>query len=290
VQYKDYSEGQKKTRQKERLKRQEEYWLRRYEGKIPLPAMPTDYPRPRFRSYTGAQLTFRLENPLAAKMKQLIAGSGITLYMLLLAVHNILLSRYTGQEDVIVGSGTAGRNHADLEKVMGMFVNILAMRNHPDGNLTFSEFLEKVKQSALEAFKNQDYPFEELIRKLNLYGNPSASPLFDTVSQSADIPLPDLEIPGLKLKPYSLKSEVTRFDLIIDGRETAEGDAVEMRISYASELFKPTTVQEIARNYREILEQVVENRNIRLKDIRITTGLLEANTGVFKEHPHEFGF
>jgi len=289
-QYKDYSQWQKSQKQKERLKMQEEYWLSQFEGKpSPLP-MPTDYPRPRFRNYQGAQLTFRIENPLACQVKQFMSSAGVTLYMLLLAVHNILVSKYTGQEDIVVGSGTAGRRHADLEKVIGMFVNILAVRNQPAGNLTFMEFLQMVKENTLEAFKNQDYQFEELTRKLNLHGDSSGNPLFDTVCQLADIPFPVMEIPGLRLRPYRQEPGTARFDLIINGRENKEMNTIDMMISYSTELYKPSTAEEIARNFHEILTQIAANRHTKLEDISITTDLLEARTGIFKDSQHEFGF
>jgi non-ribosomal peptide synthetase component F len=210
--------------------------------------------------------------------------------MLLLAVHNILVSKYTGREDIVVGSAIAGRKHADLEKVIGMFVNMLAIRNHPAGDLTFMEFLENVKKNTLEAFKNQDYPFEELIRELNLHGDPSGNLLFDTACQLADIPLPEIDIPGLRLIPFRQEPGAARFDLIINGRENKERNTIDMMISYSTELFKPSTAEKIARNFREILKQIVKNRHIKLEDISISIDLLDARTGVFKESQHEFGF
>jgi non-ribosomal peptide synthetase component F len=208
--------------------------------------------------------------------------------MVMLAIHHLLLSKYTGQEDIVVGTGIAGRRHADLEHIMGMFVNMLAIRNRPQGHKSFLEFLAEVKNNALNAFNNQDYQFEELVRKLGWQGDSARNPLFDTVFQVQALEFPELTVPGLTIKPFAFKNPVTRFDLIIFAEDN--GDTIEMKVSYSTELFNSSTAEEIVKNYLEILDQAINTPDMPLKDFTITTELVEAQIDIFKEDQSDFGF
>ena len=143
--------------------------------------MPTDYPRPPMQSFTGDKLIFAADAQLQEKLHSLAAEQGTTLYMVILAAFNVLLAKYTGQEDVIVGSPVNGRPHADLEKIIGMFINTLALRNYPRGYMKFSEFLAAVKTNSIKAFENQDYQFEDLVDSLDVPRDLSRNPLFDVM-------------------------------------------------------------------------------------------------------------
>ena len=188
IQYKDFSAWQNELFKTEGIKKQEEYWLNTFSGEIPVLNMPTDYPRPAVQSFEGDSIDFNVDSELTKELNKLAAETGSTLYMVLLAAYNVLLSKYTGQEDIVVGSPIAGRQHADLDNIIGMFVNTLAMRNFPESSKTFKEFLAEVKDNALRAYENQDYQFEELVEKLNIPRDMSRNPLFDTmfVMQNTD--------------------------------------------------------------------------------------------------------
>ncbi len=123
--------------------------------------MPEDYPRPSVQSFEGDRIHFELDKELTGEIREQCTKTGTTLYMMLLGAYNILLSKYTGQDDIIIGSPIVGRHHADLEGIIGMFVNTLAMRNRPEGGKTAEEFLEEVKENSLKAYENQDYQFED---------------------------------------------------------------------------------------------------------------------------------
>ncbi|HEX3044895.1 MAG TPA: SDR family NAD(P)-dependent oxidoreductase, partial [Bacillota bacterium] len=181
IQYKDYAVWQNELLNGGRIKEQEEYWIHRFSDEIPVLNLPEDYPRPALQSFEGDRIEFEAGPEIQNQIHALNLKTGTTLYMALLAAYNILLAKYTGRGDVIVGSPSAGRPHADMENIIGMFVNTLAMRNYPADHKQVLEFLGEVKANSLEAYANQDYQFEVLIEKLNLERDLSRNPLFDVM-------------------------------------------------------------------------------------------------------------
>ncbi|MWC31408.1 condensation domain-containing protein, partial [Paenibacillus sp. MMS18-CY102] len=157
IQYKDYAAWQQAEVQSERLKKQEAYWLEVCSGEIPVLNLPTDYARPAVKSFKGNTFEFVIDRQRSEGLRQLAAQTGTTLYMVLLSAYTTLLSKYSGQEDIIVGTPIAGRAHADLQQMLGMFVNTLAMRNAPSGEKSFHAYVQEVKENALRAYENQDY-------------------------------------------------------------------------------------------------------------------------------------
>ncbi|MCP5108355.1 MAG: hypothetical protein GY950_33520, partial [bacterium] len=181
LQYKDFSDWQNSVKGKEMVKQQKEYWLNAYGGDIPLLNLPVDFPRPRVQSFEGRDIPFEIGVEETGGLKELAGKQGTTLYTILLAVFNILLAKISGQEDIVVGTPVAGRRHVEMEPVIGMFVNTLALRNFPDGETSFTGFLQTVKENALNAFENQDYPFEELVEEIAVNRDVSRNPLFDVM-------------------------------------------------------------------------------------------------------------
>ncbi|MCP4155047.1 MAG: hypothetical protein GY757_45405, partial [bacterium] len=179
--YKDYSEWQNQTKEKERVKKQETYWLKQFDEEIPVLNLPVDYPRSAIRSFEGKTFFFRLNEEETVALKKIALAHGATLYMILLTIFNSFLSMLSGQEDIIIGTPTAGRGHANLGDIIGMFVNTLGLRNQPHGDKTYEEFLNNVKETTLNAFDNQDYQFEELVETLNISRDASRNPLFDVM-------------------------------------------------------------------------------------------------------------
>ncbi|MEC3842290.1 condensation domain-containing protein, partial [Bacillus amyloliquefaciens] len=168
LQYKDYAVWQRAFQQKEGYRKQEAYWLKRLEGELPVLELPADKPRPAVRSFAGGTVSCTLDAETASGLHRIARDHGSTLYMVLLAAYNTLLARLSGQEDIIVGSPIAGRPHKDLEPILGMFVNTLAIRTEPKGDKRFTDYLAEVRQAALEAYEHQDYPFEELVERLGV--------------------------------------------------------------------------------------------------------------------------
>jgi acyl carrier protein/RNAse (barnase) inhibitor barstar len=287
-QYKDFLEWQNSQLYSEEMKKQEDFWLNRFSGDIPLLNMPTDYPRPPVKDFKGNTIDREIDRVLSGKIKEVMEETGATLYMILLAVFNILLSRYTGQEDIIVGVPTAARSHLDLENIVGMFVNTMAMRNYPRGELPLGDFLQEVKEYALKAFENQDYPFEELVNKLEVPKDYSRNPLFDVLFVSENLEIPGLELKGLAFSPVGIENRISHMDLVFYIVEN--NDKIVLRLEYATTLFKQSSIERMLKHYVEILEQAVNDISIRLKEIGISQDLLVAQTNIITENLEDFGF
>jgi hypothetical protein len=181
IQYKDYTQWQTGKEIEERIKSQEDYWLKMFSHEIPLLNLPFDYPRPAIQSFAGSRVSFNIGEKEAAVLNKLAFEQGGTLYMVLFTVFIVLLSKLSGQEDIIVGTAVANRLHADLQGIIGMFANTLALRNRVDGESPFKELLSQVKSRVLKAFENQAYPFEKLVEKVAVNRDASRNPLFDVM-------------------------------------------------------------------------------------------------------------
>lgn len=265
IQYKDFSEVQNRLLASEAMKKQEDYWLDIFSGEIPVLDLPTDYSRPAYQSFEGDRITFSISREVYARLNAMSAKTGATLYMLLLSAYYILLSKYTRQEDIIVASPVAGRPHADLDEVIGMFVNTLAMRNYPVSGKTFNDFLYEVRENSIKAFENQDYQFEELIEKLRLKHDLSRNPLFDTMFTLNNIDISEISIEGLRFQPMIPENRISKFDISLDA--SVAGDTVGFVLEYCTKLFKKETMIRFAGHYSNILEQVVSNPGIELGEI-----------------------
>ncbi|PEU19965.1 non-ribosomal peptide synthetase, partial [Bacillus wiedmannii] len=269
IQYKDYSAWQRELSTKEEMKKQEKYWMEVFKEEVPVLNMPTDYKRPQKRSFKGDRLNLKIDSETSNKLNKLAQENGATMYMLLLAAYTTLLSKYTGQEDIVVGSPIAGRKHVDLNNVMGMFVNTLAMRNHPKGNMSFIEYLKEVKENTLKAYENQDYQFEELVENVNVRRDISRNPLFDTmlVFQHIDNMLLDLD--GLNISILEDQRRVVKFDITIHASELEDGLGLE--VEYCTALYKKETIEGFSEHFINILKKVVVNPDINLCEIDILT-------------------
>jgi hypothetical protein len=181
IQYKDYCEWQNCKEEQGRIKGQEIYWVRKFDGEIPVLNLPCDYPRPAMQSNEGATARFTLSPDETDLLKTISKQNGLTLYMSILSVFTVILSKISGQEDIIVGTAVAGRNHYDLEQVVGMFVNTLALRNEIKVDERFIDYLGRLKQNTSEAFENQDYQFENLVEKISVGRDASHNPVFDVL-------------------------------------------------------------------------------------------------------------
>ena len=267
LQYKDFSEWQNDLFNTEKIESQGNYWIDLFSGEIPVLNMPADYIRPPKPKFEGNTITIDLDKELVEKMSNVAAQNGATIYMLMLSVFNILLSKYTGQEDIVVGSPIAGRNHADLDNVMGVLINTLAMRNYPDNKKTFKEFLKSVKNNCIEAFENQEYQFEDLIDKLNIKRDLSRNPLFDVMFMMQNMDFEDMSMGNIRVKPYSFKSNVSKFDLTLIAMERY--GSMKLSFEYSTCIFKEKTIERLAQHYINILKQVVEEANIKLFEINM---------------------
>jgi acyl carrier protein len=267
IQYRDYALWQQQLVESGELKRQEEYWLNQLDADIPILNLPLDYPRPAMMRFEGRWLDFEISAEVTEKLKKCADRYDATLYMVLLAAYNVLLHKYTGRETIVVGSVTAGRSHPDLENIIGVFLNTLAMKNNPSDSLTFTRFLEQVRENALRAYENQDYQFEELVEKLNLKRDYSRSPVFDTMLNFINMEIPAIKLGDLKITPYKMESEAVKFDIKINARE--QDGLLRCTLDYSNKLFKPDTMETFIDNYIKIAEKIAEDPGIKISDIRL---------------------
>ena len=233
---------QTKLAQSDRFQKQDDFWTRTFAGEIPLLNLPHDYPRPSVQSFDGDTVALDTGHHLLEQLRKLAAETGTTLFMVLLAAYHVLLSKYAGQEEVVVGTPIAGRSHADVERIVGMFVNTLALKNTAAGSLSFRAFLEDVKQNALHAFEHQDYPFEHLVEKLQVRRDLSRNPLFDTMFSLGLAESAEGEVADLKVSPYPVNGHIAKFDLSLDAMEKQDGLLVQF--SYCTKLFAKETIDQ----------------------------------------------
>jgi amino acid adenylation domain-containing protein len=268
--YKDYSQWQNRAKEKEVQLKQGAYWQNRFQGEIPVLELPTDYGRPHVPGFEGNRISFEIVNEETRTLNHLAVEHGATLYMLLLAIYNVFLSKITFQESIIIGTAVAGRGHGDLKEIIGMFVNTLGLLNHPSGQKTFSEFLREVKDNTLDAFENQDYPFEELVEKIPVTRDTGRNPLFDVMFAMQDMEIAKLEIPGLKILPYSYESHTAKFDLMLLAAETEEG--LQCVFEYRTRLFKQTTIQRLIQFFKKTISGIVQKPTVKISGIEIIPG------------------
>ncbi|HLP48598.1 MAG TPA: condensation domain-containing protein, partial [Candidatus Kapabacteria bacterium] len=295
LQYKDFSAWQNNLFETGKIEKQAAYWLECFQGQIPVLNLPTDYPRPGNLSFVGKTIGITLESETASALKQFCLDSGVTLYMSMLAALNVLFYKYTRQNDIIIGTGIMGRSHHDLQRLIGMFVNSLALRNYPDKEKCYADFLKEVKQTCLDAFENQDVQFEWLVDQLKIKRDPAHNPLFDVllVVQNFETSTAFKNKNGsstneLKFSNYPMENKTSKFDLNFSVWENE--NTLKVTLEYASELFNPSTAQKILSDYLDILGQLIKNKDIRLKEVTISYSFQDAeNVGLVAEDC-EFGF
>ena len=201
VQYADYAVWQRSWLQGEALDAQLAWWRKQLEGAPAALELPTDFPRPAVQSFRGAAVPVRLSRPVSESLKALCQKEGVTPFMALLAAYQVLLSRYSGQDDITVGSPIAGRRMVELEGLIGFFVNTLALRTRLEGNPSFRQVLARVKETTLGAFAHQDIPFEKLVEELAPARTLGRSPLFQVMFALQNMPQQALQMPGFSLRP-----------------------------------------------------------------------------------------
>ena len=254
VQYVDYSVWQREwLQQSGLLQKQLDYWQQKLHGVTETLNLMTDFPRPSKQCLEGAVHSFTISNQLTEGLKKLADSQGATLYMTLLAAFKVLLFRYTGQQDLCLGSPIANRQYAETEGLLGMFVNTLALRSQLDSGDSFGLVLEKVKATCLEAYENQDTPFEKVVERVQPNRNMAISPLFQVmlVLQNRQ------SVTDQRIQPFPLETNTSKFDLTLELTETEGGLAG--AIEYSTSLYKPTTVERMSEHFSAICESIIES-------------------------------
>ncbi|MCP4156396.1 MAG: AMP-binding protein, partial [bacterium] len=293
LQYKDYAGWQNAVKQKETMKQQEEYWLKQYTGELPVLSLPTDYPRPAIQSFEGNRQFFKLNEEDTGTLNETAKENETTLYMTILSVFSILLSKLSGQEDVIIGTPTAGRRHADLDNIIGMFVNTLAMRNKPGGEKNIDGYLREVKGNTLSAFENQEYQFEDLVERLSVKRDTGRNPIFDVMCNQLNRTenkkqhiLGTGQPEAIWLNTFT----TAKFDLNLTAYE--EERNINFKLEYSTRLFKTETIERYITYFKTILRAAVETPGQTISEIEIISEeerkqvLYEFN-GLTTAYPHD---
>jgi tyrocidine synthetase-3 len=279
--YKDFTLWQNKLINSGEMKKQEQYWLKEFAGDIPLLNLPTDYERQEMQGFAGGSIQFEISSSETNVLRDFSKNESATLFMILMAIYNVLLSKLSGQEDIIVGLGTAGRRHADLEKIIGMFVNTLALRNYPTEEKSFKDFIREVKNRTLQAFENQDYLFEDLVEKVVKTRDLNRNPLFDTSFMFQNLVEEELDTPVIDKFPFNLRlylqeSGISKFDMFWSCRE--EDERMQFSVSYRTALFKRETIERYISYFKQIVSEVTDNIEIKIKDILTSLQLLKSQS------------
>ena len=302
VHYKDFSQWQNKKILHGEMKKQEEYWLNRFKEKIPVLKIPMDYDISRVKSNESRAAVFEIAPGEAGRLRELAREEDATMFMVVLALFNTFLYKITLLEDILIGTVVAGRRHQDLDNIIGMFVNTLALRNFPKGDKPFVEFLKEVKKITLEAFDNQDYQFQDLVEKVVKERDPGRNPLFDvlfsfTPQNTKNASNSDQWEPGLKVKPYgrgegpnlgAIPGMGAKFDMLFTGKDT--GENLSFAVEYRTELFKKETIEIFIECFKQVVSAVKENESVKLKSIKISHDLGVAAADVYKRDKIEFEF
>ncbi|HIP24427.1 MAG TPA: amino acid adenylation domain-containing protein, partial [Rhodobacteraceae bacterium] len=255
IQYVDFSEWQREWLQGGVLLEQLGYWTKHLRGAAPLLALPTDHPRPKMQSFKGATVEINLPAELVNRLYDVGAQSKSTLYMVLMAAFNLLQWRYAGQTDFCTGTYIANRNRADIEPLIGFFVNMLVIRQKINPEMPFSDMLKGVKKTALDAFAHQDLPFEHLVEALRPERTLAHSPLFQTVFVLQNAPMSGLEMPEITTEPLANEILVAKFDLTLRLTEQSDG-SLEGGLDYATDLFEASTIEQMAAQLVTLLESI----------------------------------
>ncbi|HGY55852.1 MAG TPA: amino acid adenylation domain-containing protein [Caldithrix abyssi] len=257
IQYADFSAWQRNWLQGEVLDKQLTYWKEKIGLNPPVLELPLDYPRPKMQTFNGDALTVTLSPEVQERLKAFSRKEGVTLFMTLLAVFQTMLHRYSGQEDILVGSPIANRTRAETEALIGFFVNTLVLKTHFEDNPDFRSLLKQVRETTLEAYAHQDLPFEQLVEVLQPERDMSHSPLFQVAFILQNVPIQRIELPDLTLAPFNAESKTAKYDLTLTTAETDEG--LMCHFEYNTDLFKKSTVERMMRHFQTLLEAVLDN-------------------------------
>lgn len=269
IQYADFTLWQSQRLDSPELGAQRRYWLARLGSRLPVLELPGDRPRPPHQTYRGDTRSAVLPESVSAALKALSSREGCTLFMAMLAAVKALLFRYTGQTDMLIGTPIANRNHPDIEGLIGMFVNILVLRTELAGDLSFRTLLRRVQASAVEAYANQDVPFEVVVKDLQPERALSRSPVFQVMYVLQNSPLPPLALPGLTLTQLDLHSGTSKYDLTWFTTDTEHG--LVNTIEYNTDLFDAATITRMLQHFTAMLHGLIADPDLPIARLPLLT-------------------
>jgi amino acid adenylation domain-containing protein len=295
IQYKDFSEWQQGLLISDAWQEHKQYWLSRLEGPLPVIELAGDRARPPMRTYKGDSVVMTIAPDLTMQLRSFTDQRGCTLFMGLLTLVNALLYRYTGQQDMIVGSPIAGRDHADLEDQIGFYINTLSLRTRLKEDDSFTDILDYNRKMTLEAYDHQAYPFDELIRELDIQWDMSRNAVFDVMvllqNNEINYGMGISDLPGLKLSRYETAvNPVSKFDLMFDFVEI--DDTLRVRIEYNTDIFDRDTMVRMGQHLEQLLRAAMTNATMPVCDLDYLSPeekdkLLRIFNDTYVDYPHE---
>jgi amino acid adenylation domain-containing protein len=257
IQYSDYAIWQRENLRGEKLAKQSQYWREQLAGAPAGLDLPIDHPRPPLQTFNGGQYPVLLSRTLQDSLNQLSRQENTTFFMTLLAAFNVLLARYSGQEDVVIGTPIAGRNRAELESLIGFFVNTLALRTNVSGEPTFRQLLSRVRETCLKAYAHQDLPFEKLVEELKPERDTSRNPMFQVMFALQNVPVEESKSSaGLVIERFNVGEGTTsKFEISLFAIEGSNG--LRLCFEYNTDLFKKATIVRMAQHFQTLLESIV---------------------------------
>ena len=262
IQYADYAAWQRERLQGDALEQVLSYWRRQLGRNLMSLELPTDRPRPAVQSYRGGHVEFALSVELTGVLRELARREGATLFMVLLAAFQTLLQRYSGQEDIVVGTPVAGRDRAETEGLIGFFVNTLVLRGDLSGDPAFVELLRRVREVTLESYAHQEVPFEKLVEELQPQRSLSHSPLFQVMLVLQNTPSESLQLPGLTLTALPANHFAALFDLLLSLTEI--DGAINGSLQYKHDLFDASTAERMALHFQTLLTGIAADPQQRI--------------------------
>jgi amino acid adenylation domain-containing protein len=269
IQYGDFAAWQRQWLTGAVLDKQLDYWKQQLTGAPTLLELPLDRPRPAIKTSEGRTIYFQVSTELTQQLKDLSQKSGATLFMTLLAAFAVLLSRYSGQDDVVIGSPIANRHRSEVEASIGCFINSLALRTKLAGNPTFRELLDRVRETTLGAYDHQDLPLEKVVEELQPERSLSYSPIFQVMFVFQNAPMGKLALPGLTLTPLTLEDLTAKDDLFLSMGETETGIAAEL--TYNSDLFDAERIDRLTGHFQTLLAEIVTQPDTSVQQLPILT-------------------
>jgi hypothetical protein len=277
VQYVDYAARQQREFSHDDLRPQLEWWRTYLAGSPPLLSLPTDRPRPTVASYRAGRAEARIPYSVAQELKELSRRTGTTLFMTLLAAFQVLVHRYSGQTDIVVGSPIAGRTSSDVENTIGCFINTLALRNDLSGDPVFLDLLEMVRKNSLAAYSHQEVPFDLLVKELRIGRGTSHTPVFQLLFGLRNTPEPQWELSGVSVHPIAMSSPGVHFDLSVEVIDEPDGLAV--TLDYSTDLYERATATRVLDCYSRLLAGISLSPHLHIGDLPIYPPEEEMQTG-----------
>ena len=287
IQYGDFAYWQRNWLKDDVLQNQLKFWKEKLKGIPSFLNLPTDKPRPKVQTINGAVETVQFDPELVSNLKELSRNESVTLFMVLMAGLRTILHKYTGDKDIVIGTPVAGRTHRETESLIGCFINTLGIRSSVDSQMEFSDILQAEREESLQAFSNQDVPFEKIVEELNPDRNLGHTPIFQVMMTLQNMSIGALELDDLKMSRVDIPSSGARYDLAfwlveVDGK-------INCSVEYNSDLFEAESIQTLLRFYNTLLKQIVAEPDIKISDIDLLRGTEEEKAlERWNENDHNF--